>query len=72
MTAIGTPLTAGATRVMLLGSGELGKEVALEAMRLEAQIARAVVLARPSTSRLTISDAPSSTVHHLDCKRGNQ
>ena len=30
---IGTPGTAAATRVMLLGSGELGKEVAIEALR---------------------------------------
>ncbi len=34
MTQIGTPLTAGATRVMLLGSGELGKEVVIELQRL--------------------------------------
>lgn len=34
MTEIGTPLTAGATRVMLLGSGELGKEVVIELQRL--------------------------------------
>lgn len=31
--SIGTPLRHGATRLLLLGSGELGKEVALEAMR---------------------------------------
>jgi len=31
---IGTPLTDHATRVMLLGSGELGKEVAIELQRL--------------------------------------
>jgi phosphoribosylglycinamide formyltransferase 2 len=30
---IGTPGTAGAFRLMLLGSGELGKEVAIEALR---------------------------------------
>jgi len=30
---IGTPLKNGATRMMLLGSGELGKEVAIEAQR---------------------------------------
>jgi phosphoribosylglycinamide formyltransferase 2 len=33
MTNIGTPLTPNATRVMLLGSGELGKEVVLELQR---------------------------------------
>lgn len=31
--AIGTPLTPGATRVMLLGAGELGKEVVIELQR---------------------------------------
>ena len=30
MTSIGTPLSETATRIMLLGSGELGKEVTLE------------------------------------------
>ena len=31
---IGTPLTSGATKAILLGSGELGKEVAIELQRL--------------------------------------
>ena len=35
---IGTPLCATATRVMLLGSGELGKEVALELQRLGVEV----------------------------------
>lgn len=35
---IGTPLKDGATRMMLLGSGELGKEVALEAQRLGIEV----------------------------------
>lgn len=34
MSTIGTPGAEGATRVMLLGSGELGKEVVIELMRL--------------------------------------
>ncbi|MCY4015376.1 MAG: formate-dependent phosphoribosylglycinamide formyltransferase [Gammaproteobacteria bacterium] len=34
MTAIGTPLSAAPTRVLLLGSGELGKEVVIELQRL--------------------------------------
>lgn len=34
MRAIGTPLSASATRVMLLGSGELGKEVLIALQRL--------------------------------------
>ena len=35
---LGTPLTPGATRVVLLGSGELGKEVAIELQRLGAEV----------------------------------
>jgi len=35
---IGTPLSARATRVMLLGSGELGKEVAIELQRLGIEV----------------------------------
>src|SRR3546814_11243269 len=33
MTVFGTPLSAGAKRVLLLGSGELGKEVVIELQR---------------------------------------
>lgn len=35
---IGTPGTRAATRVMLLGSGELGREIAIEAVRLGAEV----------------------------------
>ena len=35
---IGTPLKKSATRVMLLGSGELGKEVVIEAQRLGVEV----------------------------------
>jgi phosphoribosylglycinamide formyltransferase 2 len=35
---IGTPLTPGATRALLLGSGELGKEVAIELQRLGVEV----------------------------------
>lgn len=38
MTSIGTPLTPKATRLMLLGSGELGKEVAIEAQRFGVEV----------------------------------
>jgi phosphoribosylglycinamide formyltransferase 2 len=38
MVKIGTPLTASATRVVLLGSGELGKEVAIELQRLGVEV----------------------------------
>ena len=35
---LGTPLAANATRLMLLGAGELGKEVAIEAQRLGVEV----------------------------------
>lgn len=38
MPRIGTPLSANATRVLLLGSGELGKEVAIELQRLGCEV----------------------------------
>ena len=38
MAIIGTPLTASATKLLLLGSGELGKEVAIEAQRLGVEV----------------------------------
>lgn len=38
MTTIGTPGALGATRLMLLGAGELGKEVAIEAQRLGLEV----------------------------------
>lgn len=38
MTALGTALTPGATRVLLLGSGELGKEVVIELQRLGVEV----------------------------------
>ena len=38
MVTLGTPLSATATRVMLLGAGELGKEVAIELQRLGVEV----------------------------------
>lgn len=38
MSRIGTPNTASATKLLLLGSGELGKEVAIEAQRLGVEV----------------------------------
>ncbi len=38
MTTIGTPLSATATRVLMLGAGELGKEVVIELMRLGVEV----------------------------------
>ena len=38
MTTLGTPNAPSATRVLLLGSGELGKEVSIELMRLGCEV----------------------------------
>ena len=38
MASLGTPLSPAATRILLLGSGELGKEVAIEAQRLGVEV----------------------------------
>ena len=38
MITLGTPLSPSATRVMLLGAGELGKEVALELQRFGCEV----------------------------------
>lgn len=38
MTRIGTPFSASATKVLLCGSGELGKEVVIELQRLGAEV----------------------------------
>src|SRR6476469_10773846 len=54
MTTIGTPLTPNATRVLLLGSGELGKEVAIELQRLGVE--------RIAADRY--ADAPAMQVAH--------
>ncbi|MFC4728059.1 formate-dependent phosphoribosylglycinamide formyltransferase [Coralloluteibacterium thermophilus] len=52
--SLGTPLTADATRVLLLGSGELGKEVAIELQRLGVEVIAADRYA----------DAPAMQVAH--------
>ena len=54
MVRIGTPLSAHATRVLLLGSGELGKEVAIELQRLGVEMIAADRYA----------DAPAMQVAH--------
>ena len=54
MTTLGTPLTSSATRVLVLGSGELGKEVALELQRLGVEVIAADRYA----------DAPAMQVAH--------
>ncbi|MCK8516077.1 formate-dependent phosphoribosylglycinamide formyltransferase [Methylonatrum kenyense] len=54
MSQIGTPMTDTATRVLLLGSGELGKEVAIELQRLGVEVIAADRYA----------DAPAMQVSH--------
>jgi phosphoribosylglycinamide formyltransferase 2 len=54
MTSIGTPLAPHATRVLLLGSGELGKEVAIELQRFGVEVIAADRYA----------DAPAMQVAH--------
>jgi len=54
MNAFGTPNTPGATRLLLLGSGELGKEVAIEAQRYGIEVIAADRYA----------DAPAMQVAH--------
>ena len=54
MPRIGTPLSPQATRVLLLGSGELGKEVAIELQRFGVEVIAADRYA----------DAPAMQVAH--------
>lgn len=54
MVSLGTPLSSYATRVLLLGSGELGKEVAIELQRLGVEVIAADRYA----------DAPAMQVAH--------
>ncbi|HXH00954.1 MAG TPA: formate-dependent phosphoribosylglycinamide formyltransferase, partial [Xanthomonadaceae bacterium] len=54
MVTLGTPLSPDATRVLLLGSGELGKEVAIELQRLGVEVIAADRYA----------DAPAMQVAH--------
>src|SRR6201993_2129844 len=54
MVRIGTPLSPTAVKVMLLGSGELGKEVAIELQRLGVEV---IAVDR-------YADAPAQQVAH--------
>ena len=53
-TSVGTPLSAVSTRVLLCGSGELGKEVAIELQRLGIEV---IAVDR-------YADAPAMQVSH--------
>ena len=60
MTLLGTALRPAATRVMLLGSGELGKEVAIECQRLGVEVIASIAMPthQPCMSRI----APMSLI----------
>ncbi len=63
MTSIGTPFSRTATRVMLLGAGELGKEVAIECQRLGLEV---IALDRyPDAPAMQVADR-SHTLSMLD------
>ncbi len=53
-TSIGTPLSKGATRLLLLGSGELGKELVIELQRLGVEV----------TAADSYENAPAMQVSH--------
>ena len=55
MTLLGTALRPAATRVMLLGSGELGKEVAIECQRLGVEV---IAVDRYATSHACRASLP--------------
>ena len=56
----GTPLSPTAIRVMLLGAGELGKEVAIELQRLGCEVSPSTVtqMRRPSRSPTAAMSSP--------------
>lgn len=60
MTVLGTALRPAATKVMLLGSGELGKEVAIECQRLG--IETIAVDRYPMPRRCRSPTAPTSSI----------
>ncbi|MCR8923914.1 formate-dependent phosphoribosylglycinamide formyltransferase [Dasania sp. GY-MA-18] len=63
MTTIGTPFSATATKVMLLGSGELGKEVAIELQRYGVEVI--AVDRYPNAPAMQVADR-SHTINMLD------
>jgi phosphoribosylglycinamide formyltransferase 2 len=63
MTSIGTPFTATATRVLLCGSGELGKEVVIELQRYGVEVI--AIDAYPNAPAMQVADR-SHVVSMLD------
>lgn len=60
MTVLGTALRPAATKVMLLGSGELGKEVAIECQRLG--IETIAVDRYPDAPAMQVAHRPTSSI----------
>ena len=58
MKALGTPLSPAATRVMLLGAGELGKEVIIALQRLGWKPLLLIAIATPQGIRSPIVHIP--------------
>jgi len=56
---LGTPLSPSATKVMLLGSGELGKEVIISLQRLSKSL-QLTVIRMPPVTRLPIAHTLST------------
>ena len=51
MTTLGTALTPNAIKVMMLGSGELGKEVVIELQRLGVKSLPSIVMKTPQHNK---------------------
>ena len=62
MPTLGTATTASATRLLLLGSGELGKEVALEAQRFGVGLALGQTLEEARQKAKAVADAVDVTL----------
>jgi phosphoribosylglycinamide formyltransferase 2 len=59
MTTLGTPLSPHSTKVMLLGAGELGKEVLIALQRLGVETIAVTATTTPPASRWRTMRAPS-------------
>ena len=69
MTRLGTALRPAATRVMLLGSGELGKEVAIECQRLGVEVIAVDRYANALPCTLRIARTSSICLTAMRCGR---
>jgi Formate-dependent phosphoribosylglycinamide formyltransferase (GAR transformylase) len=67
--SIGTPLSPNATRVMLLGAGELGKEVIIALQRFGIEVIAVDRYATPRGSRWRITPGSSTWPTPPRCER---